>query len=319
MYKHSSPEALSIVTLGRADSKIPDKTCRGITVAGKACRNPLKKGSKERYCHLHRDQSSTQQSRLLGAKTRETVPILGESDDDSYGYTSDKKSEPVISVSKILYPTPSPSPKPLPSLPQNRKSPVRKPVPSIAYPPQQQFRSPSLQLSPPASIPPPTPPTPTQCLSPSIVSPAIIRQQKPGFGKLSKTFRKIFQSHEPKSQQLTPVDFHTVPLETVFDSIDVALSRYPHSITPNGLPKLSQPTEPPSSLHQQELLTPHHSPKSPSIPRLQERPPTAVLALAQSRSGVERSWETMWVPGIDGLGAHIICKGSYPFWCALTN
>src|SRR5579859_7628666 len=26
------------------------------------------------------------------------------------------------------------------------------------------------------------------------------------------------------------------------------------------------------------------------------------------KTGVQRSWETMWVPGIDGLGAHIICR-----------
>jgi len=55
MYKHS-PEALSLAALGRADSKRPDKTCRGITSDGKPCRKPLKKGSQEKYCHLHREQ-----------------------------------------------------------------------------------------------------------------------------------------------------------------------------------------------------------------------------------------------------------------------
>src|SRR5271167_2353806 len=116
MYKRHSPEALSLASLGRADSKRPDKTCRGITTAGKPCRKPLKKGSREKYCHFHRDQQSTYRARLLGARTT-TMTIVEEYEEDS------------INEPNTGYPTPAPSPSP-----PRRISPTRKPVPTATFP-----------------------------------------------------------------------------------------------------------------------------------------------------------------------------------------
>lgn len=56
-----SPEAISLATLGRSDSKRPEKTCHGLNITtGKPCRKPLKKDGGERYCHIHRDQQFAQ-------------------------------------------------------------------------------------------------------------------------------------------------------------------------------------------------------------------------------------------------------------------
>jgi hypothetical protein len=49
-----SPEERALATLGRTDSKCPDRTCCGITAEGKPCRR-LKRG-REKYCYLHLDQ-----------------------------------------------------------------------------------------------------------------------------------------------------------------------------------------------------------------------------------------------------------------------
>src|SRR6202035_1560528 len=153
MYKHSSPEALTLKALGRADSKLPDKTCRGITTAGKACRKPLKKGVREKYCHLHRDQNTLSQAKLLGAKTR-TMTIVEEYQDDTEWETPPPQAHATNNTFR-QYPAPLPTPSPSP---QRRVSPSRKPVPSLLLTPESQIRHPSLQLSPPPSIPPPTPP-----------------------------------------------------------------------------------------------------------------------------------------------------------------
>ena len=193
MYKHSSPEALTLKALGRADSKRPDKTCRGITTAGKACRKPLKKGAREKYCHLHRDQNTISQAKLLGAKTR-TMTIVEEYQDDAEWETPPPHGHATNNTSR-QYPAPLPTPSPSP---QRRVSPSRKPVPSPLLTPESQIRHPSLQLSPPPSIPPPTPPM-------SINSPSgltVRHRQKKGFFNLSKAFRKLFrpQSERPSSK-----------------------------------------------------------------------------------------------------------------------
>ena len=174
MYKRSSPEALSLASLGRADSKRPDKTCCGITTAGKPCRKALKMGSREKYCYLHHDQQATYRAKLLGA--RET--IVEEFEDENTN--ANQKSIPKG------YFTPPPSPSP------SRRKPLRrKPVPSIAFPAKQPVRAPSFQLSPPQSIAPPAPPTPPL----SVHSPKINSSQQPqkkGLFKLGRAVRNIF-------------------------------------------------------------------------------------------------------------------------------
>ena len=124
MYKHSSPEALSLASLGRADSKRPDKTCRGITTAGKPCRKPLKNGAREKYCHLHRDQQTFSRSSLLGA-TRTVVEV--DEEEDFYEHVDGRS---VGNTSRFLpsgYPAPmTPSPSP-----PRQSSLSRRPVPSI--------------------------------------------------------------------------------------------------------------------------------------------------------------------------------------------
>jgi len=292
MYKRHSPEALSLTSLGRADSKRPDSTCRGITTAGRPCRKPIKKGSKEKYCHLHRDQQSTARSRLLGAKTR-TV-------DEEFEVGNDNSSP------STGYPTPLPSPSPL------RPSSGRKPLPSISFPLTQHARLPSLQLSPPPSIAPLTP-------APSIHSTpphsAEQHQRKKNFN-LVKRIQKIFLRKTNKANDSNSTRHHPL-VETALQGGDASPSRQPQITPPSDFPSSNSLSPSGSSPN------PVHEPKAPNnsttksnrsnVPPLQGRPPTEMLLLAQSRTattGVKRSWETMWVPGIDGLGAHIICKGT---------
>ena len=316
MYKRSSPEALSLASLGRADSKRPDKTCRGITTAGKPCRKALKKGAREKYCHLHRDQQTFSRSSLLGA-TRTVVEV---DEDDFYEPAQRTRVGNSSRFPPGGYPMATPSPSPPREVP-----PSRRPVPSITYPPVQHIRSPSLQLSPPAStIRPPTPPS-------SIHSPELTPvQPRPnkGFFKFGKTLRNLFRTNpeKTKSKKLSKIPKssgpHSPTLKTAIRINDLSPSRYPLTIVPSGragMTSHSPARRPP--VHKQQYLppSPQRTPKSgksaAKVPPVRGRPPTAVLLLAQSRSaitGVQRSWETMWVPGIDGLGAHIICKGILP-------
>lgn len=324
MYKRSSPEALSLATLGRADSKRPDKTCRGITTAGKACRKPLKKGSREKYCHLHRDQQATFRSRLLGAKT--TITVVEETAED---LETEEPSQLHLKTTSAVsqYPTPSPTASPSPNNSSRNWSPARKPVPSIAYPPQQYVRPPSLQLSPPPSIPPPTPPA-----SIDSPSPAPVQRQKKGLSKFGKAFRRLFH---PAKTNFTPSEAivaRTPSLKATFRKNEIGGSRYPQTITPAGLPSSKPPNSLPHSMISPPLQPPIAQPFPPSPPdssssnspppELQSRvsPPIAkpqhniishvprINPNQPHKTGVQRSWETMWVPGIDGLGAHIICR-----------
>jgi len=320
MYKHSSPEALSLASLGRADSKRPDKTCRGITTAGKPCRKPLKNGAREKYCHLHRDQQTFSRSSLLGA-TRTVVEV--DEEEDFYEHAVDGRRAGNISrFSPDAYPTPmTPSPSP-----PRQTSPSRRPVPSITYPPVQHIRSPSLQLSPPAStIRPPTPPS-------SIYSPELLKPVQPqsgkGFFKFGKALRKLFHpnSENSKSKKLTKTPKPSGPqsptLKTAIRINDLYPLRYPQTLAPSNLaaptprnsPARRAPVQKPQYLPPSPQRTPKSRKSTTKVPLVRGRPPTEVLLLAQSRSaitGVQRSWETMWVPGIDGLGAHIICKGTH--------
>ena len=318
MYKRSSPEALTIASLGRADSKIPDKTCRGITVAGKACRKPIKKGSRDKYCHLHLDQQATSRSRLLGAKGATTIAVLEQ--DDEEVYVDQRRQQSAKVRPRDQYPTPSSSPTPSPSTPK-RNTPVRKPVPSLAFPPEQRFRTPSLQLSPPASIPPPTPPTSPHSVKSPPSSPSPIRPNKSGISKLGKAFQRLFLAGTKKSHPSSTTYTYPASLGPAFKRNDLPLSRYPRTITPTGLPGSSKPLKPVSATDQSPS---NAQPSKPvKAPALQQRPPTSILALAQSRTaiidGVQRSWETLWVPGIDGCGAHIICKGFHPSQSSLMH
>jgi hypothetical protein len=313
MYKRSSPEALSLAALGRADSKRPDKTCRGITTAGKACRKPLKTGSREKYCHLHRDQSTTSQAKLLGAKTR-TVTIIEELQEDPEWETQPQKTQPSNKMSR-QYPAPLPTPSPSP---QRRVSPSRKPVSTLLLTPEPQIRPPSLQLSPPPSISPPTPPM-------SINSPSgltVKQRQKKGFFNLSKAFRKMFRPQlDSKLSPKTALQYP--PLGSTFGRNELYPTRYPHTITPAGLPN-SNPLTTFSSIsgpvypHAPQMLPPParkpvsrpSTASTPNPPKQECRPPISVRAQPPIKTnGIQRSWETMWVPGMNGLGAHIICKG----------
>src|SRR5271156_5319459 len=125
MYKQFSPEAPSLVTLGRADSKRVDTTCHGLTTAGKPCRKPLKKGSKDKYCHLHHDQEASERRRLLGAKT--TTTTIVEEVGSKHGEVRVSRKQMIGSHSTQTtygYITPSPSPSP-----PRKVSPLRKPLP----------------------------------------------------------------------------------------------------------------------------------------------------------------------------------------------
>lgn len=327
MYKRSSPEALSLAALGRVDSKRPDKTCRGITTAGKACRKPLKKGSRDKYCHLHRDQQAVFRSRLLGARTT-TITVVEEDTEevDLEQLPRHKDSRPLVSFNQYSTPSPTPSPSP-PNNKIGNWSPARKPVPCVAYPPPKVARPPSLQLSPPPSIPPPTPP-----LSMNSPNPKPAQRQKKGLYKLRMAFRKLFHSGKTKSSD--EIDIRRTPsLNATFRKNELGPSRYPQAITPAGLPS-SNP-----SITGPQLMKPATRPHNPSTQSLPPSPPDSSASHAHSsntpsrpspplatpqttiishlsritqtqplRLGVQRSWETMWVPGIDGLGAHIICK-----------
>jgi hypothetical protein len=291
-----SPETLSLSTLGRADSKCVETTCHGITTAGRPCRKALKKGSSEKFCHIHRSQQQIAPSKLRPVKESDSEEI---------------DTEPPQSTGAIAtdYPTPSPSPPLLPP-----KSPARKRMPSIVYPPEQHLRSPSLQLSPPPSIPPPTPPESIHDL-PSPCPKPVQRSQGNRFIKLGKTIRKLFlqDAEKPSTRPEKNLIYQEVSLGTAILGNDLAPSRYPQAISPTGLPnsKLMAPALPPRLAPNP---TPMSNPKSEKkVPAVNGRPPTAVLMLAQSRSAttrVQTSWETMWVPGFDGLGAHIICRGT---------
>jgi hypothetical protein len=310
MYQRSSPEALSLASLGRTDSKRPNRTCRGITTAGKPCRKALKKGSREKYCYVHRDQQSTYRSRLLGARTT----IVEEYEEDTYGSGYSTATG---------YPTPTSSP-----LPSQRKSPRRKPVPSTAFPVKQPIQPPSFEPLPPRSIVPPSPPLSIH--SPEINSPP--PPQKNGLFKLGRRIRSIFRHNSGKPKSPRVVLQYTPSVSTTFRQNDHLGSRYPQ-VTP---PIYLLPSKPSASLPQSPSIpicktppqrNPQYLPPSPqrtpkqnksNVPVLRGRLPTPVLAMAQSReettgiragTGIQRSWETMWVPGIDGLGAHIICKG----------
>jgi hypothetical protein len=314
MYKSSSPEALSLASLGRADSKRPDKTCCGITTAGKPCRKALKKGSREKYCYIHRDQQYTYRSRLLGAR----ATIVEEYEEE------DVDESPYSIAAEHHTPAPSPSP------PQ-RKSPRRKPVPSIAFPAKQLVQSSPFHLSQPQNIAPPSPPLSVRSLKIDSSEPP----QKNGLFKLGGRIRNIFRprSRKPKSSKVAML--HTPSIKTTIRN-DHLGSRYPQILTPVSFPP-SKPSIPlpqaqPNSLREplpqrnpQYLPpSPQRTPKQnkPNVSELQARPLTAILAMTQSRTeitgikagiDIQRSWETMWVPGIDGLGAHIICKGiSFP-------
>jgi len=179
-------------------------------------------------------------------------------------------------------------------------------------------------LSPPAStIRPPTPPS-------SIHSPELKPaqpQSSKGFGKVGKALRNLFRpnSEKAKSTKLTKTPKSSGPqsptLKTAIRINDLSPSRYPQAISPSGLPGTTPrnsparraPVQKPQYLSPSPQRTPRSDKSHTKVPPVQGRPPTAVLLFSQSRSaitGVQKSWETMWVPGIDGLGAHIICKGS---------
>lgn len=307
MYKRSYPEALSLASLGRADSKIVDKTCHGITTAGKPCRKPLKKGSREKYCHLHKNQQATHQARLLGARTHSA--LLEEYDEDGGVLRNSDFTPTNTTKCEFGFPTPSPSPSP-----PRRKSPEAKPVSPIKFPPEHHVRPSSLQLPPQSSITPPTPPSSIHSPQSSHPPP---RQKKAVF-KIGNVMRRLFSSQKVASKhpKARPKDYapEFIPsLGPAFRRNDLTPSRYPTTITPSGLPSSSHtPIGRPKA--QNLTSSPTHTTKSttPDIPLSQCRPHTQALAQTRSRSathGVQKSWETMWVPGIDGLGAHIICKG----------
>lgn len=310
MYKRSSPEALSLASLGRADSKRPDKTCCGITTAGKPCRKALKKGSREKYCYIHRDQQYSYRSRLLGAR----ATIIEEYEEE------DADGSPYSIATEHHTPAPSPSP------PQ-RKSPRRKPVPSIAFPAKQLLQPSSFHSSPLQSIAPPSPPLSIASLKVNSSAPP----QKNGLFKLGGRIRNIFRARSRKPKTSKVALQHTPSIKTTLRN-DHLGSRYPQILTPvsfsSSKPSIPLPQaqsnplrEPPPQRNPQYLPpSPQRTPKQnkSNVPKLQGRPPTAILAMAQSRTAItgikagtdiQRSWETMWVPGIDGLGAHIICKG----------
>jgi hypothetical protein len=308
MYKRQSPEALHLATLGRADSKRPETTCRGITTAGKACRKALRKGSRDKYCHLHVDQETTYRSRLMRGKLT-TVKIVEEEEEEEEETVTPRVAKTEV---KNGYVTPAASPK--------RLSPVRKPVPSSTmYTTTAGLRPPSLQFSPGPSIAPPTPPHSIHSPTPMSDPDEPPKEKKKVF-KLGKAFRKLFIHDSPKPTSTPAHPSHgpsVLPVD--FRRNDLYPSRYPPGISPSP-PRPTAPPSPPMHapippFHKRQM--PVQFPPKPKVkaPQIQGRPSTAVLACAQSRSattGIQRSWETMWVPGSNGEGAHIICKGSPP-------
>jgi hypothetical protein len=314
MYKRHSPEALSLASLGRADSKRPDKTCRGITTAGRPCRKPIKKGSREKFCHLHRDQQSTYRARLLGARSA-IMTIVEEYEDDSIEDDSMNKPD-------TGYPTPAPSPSP-----PRRNFPARKPVPTTTFPAKQYARPPSLQVSPP-----PTPPL-------SIPSPnlkPVPQKKKKGSFKLGRAIQNIFRPNLRKSTAPKVSVHRNLSLGTTLRRNDIFPMRYPQIVPPTtskpSTPLTQSAARPTRNYPPQDSQylppSPRRTPKQfksaqSNVPLLQGRPPAPILALTQSRTAtggvqgdhnnsIQKSWKTMWVPGIDGLGAHIICEGNCP-------
>jgi len=310
MYKHQSPEALHLASLGRADSKRPETTCRGITTAGKACRKPLKKGSRDKYCHLHLDQQTAYRSKPLRAKEM-TVTIVTEVDEEE---VEQEMRVAKTVVSNGLF-TPMASPKQL--------SPAMKPVPSGSMvSPRPGLPPPSLQLCQRPIIPPPTPPHSVHRVTP-MSDKLSYNKEKKQFFKLARAFGKLFIDDSPTS---TPAIAGRPARDPPAWPVDVPLNdRYPSTHQPPGLPpsppKIHTPPSPTPArppippAHQHRIPVRHPTKPKVRVPQTQGRPPTVVLASAQSTSaitGVQRSWDTMWVPGIDGYGAHIICKGLLP-------
>jgi len=311
MYKRQSPEALHLAALGRADSKRPETTCRGITTAGKACRKPLKKGSRDKYCHLHFDQQATYRSKLLRGKET-TITMVTEGGEEGAMSATNPIVKTVVSNG---YATPAASPK--------RLSPARKPVPSDNMVSQHPgLRPPSLPLCPGPSVPPPTPPHSVCSVTP-MPNKLSRNKEKKRFFKLARAFRKLFIDDSPTSTPAIAVcpARNPPPLPVDPRRDDLYPSRYP----PPGLlhypPKIHTPPSPTPArppippVHQHRIPPQYPTKHKVVVPQIQGRPPTPVLAFAQSRSGItgiQRSWETMWVPGIDGHGSHIICKGLLP-------
>ena len=308
MYKRQSPEALHLATLGRADSKRPETTCRGITTAGKACRKPLKKGSRDKYCHLHLDQQTTYRSKLLRGKEITITMVTEGGEEDGWTSAARPSAKTVVLNG---YVTPAPSPK--------QPSPARKPAPSGTMDSQRPgLRPPSLQLPPGPIIPPPTPPHSVHSVTPMPNKLSRNKEKKRSF-KLASAFRKLFIDDSPTSTPALAVCPPALPVDP--RRSDLYLSRYPppglllnppKNLTPPS-PAPARPPIPPVHQHRIPMLSP--TKHKVMVPQIQGRPPTPILAFAQSRSGItgiQRSWETMWVPGIDGHGAHIICKGLLP-------
>jgi len=303
MYR-SSPEALSLVTLGRADSKRVDTTCHGLTTAGKPCRKPLKKGSKDKYCHLHRDQEAAAGRKLVGAKTTTTTVVKEIGSKQNEAPLSRKPMMASNTQTTYGYITPSPSPSP-----SRKVSPSIKPLPqSILVPAQPARRPPSFQLSPPASISPPTPPLSITSSSASTPSPQ--PPKKVSF-KLGKVFKKMFYHNSGKAKVvITTSPAYATSINTIRRN-ELSPTPYPRNITPTGIPStLSLPEsknarKPVPKTNSDPIL--QSSRTSPIVPR---RSPAVAVQSRSTSQGVQRSWETMWVPGIDGLGAHIICKGT---------
>ena len=201
-------------------------------------------------------------------------------------------------------------------------------MPSIAFPAKQSVLPPSFQLSPPQGIAPPSPPL-------SIHSPEVNsspRPQKNGLFTLGRRIRNIFRPNSGRSKSSKVSLQYTPSVSRTFRQNAHLGSRYPQIMPSTYLPPskpstpLPQPPSnpisktPPQRNPQYLPPSPQRTPKQNEshVPVLQGRPPTALLAMAQPRTlrtrtqagtDIQRSWETMWVPGIDSLGAHIICKG----------
>lgn len=313
MYKSSSPEALSLSSLGRADSKRPETTCHGITVAGKPCRKPLKKGSRSKYCHLHMNQERSLRSNLV--RKRETI-VLGEHDErPGFEALKSQNEEERINAYRFGHSTTLVSP-PLSS----RMVPTRKPLQSPTVPAAENMPAPSMQLSTAPSTRP-WPPTTHSSIHSTSPTP---QNKSISFGKM---IRKLFRHEKSK----IPKYPHSLGNKLVPN--DIGLPRYPQTTPPSAVPRSGSPI--PIEL---QARLPHAKRRPPSIggnlkgsnpvrpvkvPQVQCRSPTSALQLAQSGAaiynGVQRSWETMWVPGIDGLGSHIICKGTLFSSCTFNH
>jgi hypothetical protein len=256
-----SPESVSLTMLGRADSRRADVTCRGLTVAGRPCRNRIRRENGEGYCHHHKGQQPAPKAkvttRIHAAVDEVKIPAIRKGDGDKY-------------------PTPSPSPPPRVAAPhialkQTLAVPQRKPVAFAATQHPLQFSTPPriFPLSPPRSV----------LSTLSTTSPGL--KPKINEKQLTKAFRKLLRASTPESRQIA-----TLP-------------------TPQ--------TPPPAKL---VLPTTPVSPTLVRYPRPVARDPTSPFGGKASptiASGVQRSWEKMWVPGIDRLGGYITCKrGSHP-------